>query len=76
MILQELRSYIEQHGSVTRLQLAKQFKMSEDGVDAMLSVWLKKGVISRTVDTNLDGYVMRVRYRVHQPDSLSLNVIM
>ncbi|MHA2937748.1 FeoC-like transcriptional regulator [Vibrio sp. RC27] len=76
MILQELRSYIEQRGSVTRLQLAKQFKMSEDGVDAMLSVWLKKGVISRTVDTNSDGYVMRVRYRIHQPDSLSLNVIM
>ena len=44
MILQELRSYIEQRGSVTRLQLAKQFKMSEDGVDAMLSVWLKRAL--------------------------------
>lgn len=76
MILQQLKAYIEQQGSVSRRQLAQQFRMSEDGVDAMLGVWLNKGVISRTVDTNAADHVMRVRYRVHQPDSLSLNVIM
>lgn len=76
MILQQLRDYIEEHGSVTRRELAKQFRLSEDGVDAMLGVWLNKGIISRTVDTNASDHVMRVRYRVHQPDSLSLNVIM
>lgn len=76
MILEQLRGYIAEHGSVSRRQLATQFKLSEDGVDAMLSVWLKKGVVSRTVDTNASDHVMRVRYRVHQSDSLALNVIM
>jgi putative ferrous iron transport protein C len=76
MILQQLKSYIEENGSVSRTQLAKHFHMSEDGVDAMLSVWLNKGVVSRTVDTNAANHILRVRYRVHQSDTLSMNVIM
>ncbi|NMU86560.1 iron transporter FeoC, partial [Vibrio parahaemolyticus] len=56
--------------------LAKQFGMSEDGADAMLSVWIKKGKISRLVDTNKAHDVTRVRYSVTKQDGLSLTVTM
>jgi putative ferrous iron transport protein C len=76
MILAELKAYIEQNGSVSRSHLAKRFALSEDGVDAMLDVWIKKGKISRFIDTNAAGYTTRVRYSLNQPDSLSLVVKM
>ncbi|MCA2453935.1 FeoC-like transcriptional regulator, partial [Vibrio alginolyticus] len=64
MILNELYQYIADKGTVSQSELAKQFGMSEDGADAMLSVWIKKGKISRLVDTNKARDVMRVRYAV------------
>lgn len=47
MILSDLKAYIDQQGRASRSQLAKQFGMSLDGVDAMLSLWVKKGEIGR-----------------------------
>ncbi|MCX8791367.1 FeoC-like transcriptional regulator [Vibrio parahaemolyticus] len=76
MILNELYQYIADKGTVSQSELAKQFGMSEDGVDAMLSVWIKKGKISRLVDTNKARDVMRVRYAVTEQDGLSLTVTM
>ncbi|MFW1506790.1 FeoC-like transcriptional regulator [Vibrio parahaemolyticus] len=76
MILNELYQYIADKGTVSQSELAKQFGMSEDGADAMLSVWIKKGKISRLVDTNKDRDVMRVRYAVTKKDGLSLTVTM
>ncbi|NAW58765.1 MULTISPECIES: FeoC-like transcriptional regulator [unclassified Vibrio] len=74
MILSELKRYIEQQGSASRKELAKCFALSEDGVDAMLTVWIRKGIISRTIDTNRAEHVTRVRYSVNRPDGLSLTV--
>lgn len=74
MILSELKRYIEQQGSASRKELAKRFALSEDGVDAMLTVWIRKGIISRTIDTNRSEHVTRVRYSVNRPDGLSLTV--
>ncbi|EGQ9597197.1 iron transporter FeoC [Vibrio parahaemolyticus] len=76
MILNELYQYIADKGTVSQSELAKQFGMSEDGADAMLSVWIKKGKISRMVDTNKALDVMRVRYAVTKQDGLSLTVTM
>ncbi|RJX73830.1 iron transporter FeoC [Vibrio sinensis] len=76
MILTELKQYIETHGVSSRAELAKKFHMSEDGVDAMLSVWIKKGKLSRLVDTNKAQVVTRVRYAETKKDSLSLTVTM
>ncbi|EPN7234340.1 FeoC-like transcriptional regulator [Vibrio vulnificus] len=76
MILNELYQYIADKGTVSQLDLAKQFGMSEDGADAMLSVWIKKGKISRLVDTNKAHSVTRVRYAVTKQDGLSLTVTM
>ncbi|CAH8202467.1 FeoC-like transcriptional regulator [Vibrio sp. SA48] len=74
MILTELKGYIEENGIVSRADLAKKFSMSEDGVDAMLNVWIKKGIISRTIDTNKAHHVTRVRYALNRNDGLSLTV--
>ncbi|HIF5959971.1 TPA: FeoC-like transcriptional regulator [Vibrio parahaemolyticus] len=76
MILNELYQYIADKGTVSQSELAKQFGMSEDGADAMLSVWIKKGKISRLVDTHKARDVMRVRYAVTKQDELSLTVTM
>ncbi len=76
MILKELYQYIADKGTVSQSDLAKQFGMSEDGADAMLSVWIKKGKISRLVDTNKAHDVTRVRYSVIKQDGLSLTVTM
>ncbi|CAI2311204.1 FeoC-like transcriptional regulator [Vibrio parahaemolyticus] len=76
MILNELYQYIADKGTVSQSELAKQFGMSEDGADAMLSVWIKKGKISRLVDINKARDVMRVRYAVTKQDGLSLTVTM
>lgn len=76
MILQQLYQYIADQGSVSQSDLAKQFGMSEDGADAMLSVWINKGRITRLVDTNKAHHVTRVRYAVTRQDGLSLTVTM
>ncbi|ARP38847.1 MULTISPECIES: FeoC-like transcriptional regulator [Vibrio] len=76
MILTELHQYIDNEGVAARSELASKFGMSEDGVDAMLSVWVKKGKISRLVDTNKHGHTTRIRYTISKQDGLSLNVMM
>ncbi|MDW6001469.1 FeoC-like transcriptional regulator [Vibrio mangrovi] len=76
MILNELKSYLEQHGTTSGVELARRFRMSEDGVDAMLGVWVKKGIISRFVDTRPGGEVRRIRYAVNHPQTLSLTAIL
>lgn len=76
MILTDLKDYIEAQGTVSRTHLAKHFAMSEDGIDAMLGVWIKKGVVSRYIDTNKAQHVTRVRYGINQSGGLSLTVRM
>ncbi|MCG9598149.1 FeoC-like transcriptional regulator [Vibrio sp. Isolate25] len=76
MILRELKQYIEQQGCVSQRELAKKFALSEDGVDAMLAVWVRKGQISRLVDTNKAHRVMRVRYSANCSDGIALTVTM
>ncbi|MDW6093461.1 FeoC-like transcriptional regulator [Vibrio rhizosphaerae] len=76
MILNELKSYLEQHGTTSGSILARHFRMSEDGVDAMLGIWVRKGVISRFVDTGQSGEIRRIRYAVNLPQALSLTAIL
>ena len=47
MILQDLRDLLQKHGRMTRKDLARQLNSSEDGVDAMLQVWMRKGRVSK-----------------------------
>lgn len=75
MILTELRSYISKQGSAARKELAKHFSLSEDGVDAMLEVWVQRGKLSRMVDLDKAGSVRQVRYRTVASNDIQLNVI-
>lgn len=47
MILQQLKQYIEQNGRSRRRDLAIHFGISEDGIDAMLDLWVRKGLIGK-----------------------------
>jgi putative ferrous iron transport protein C len=76
MILNELKSYLEQHGTTSGATLARRFRISEDGIDAMLGIWVRKGIISRFVDTSKSGEVRRIRYAVNSPQALSLTAIL
>ncbi|MEZ8822809.1 FeoC-like transcriptional regulator [Vibrio sp. 10N.261.55.A7] len=76
MILSALFEYISEHGTLSRSKLASKFLMSEDGVDVMLNVWVKKGKISRMIDTNKHGEITQVRYKRNEFDSLSMTVTM
>ena len=76
MILRELKQYIKQQGCVTQRELSKQFAISGDGVDAMLSVWIKRGEISRLIDLSKDGSKANVRYSLNQKNALALTVTM
>ncbi|WP_088126004.1 FeoC-like transcriptional regulator, partial [Vibrio cholerae] len=52
----------------TRQELARRFALSEDGIDAMLAVWIKKGVLSRQQYINAEDEVVRVRYVIGLSD--------
>ncbi|QUJ68382.1 ferrous iron transport protein C [Photobacterium sp. GJ3] len=80
MILHQLRAQVEQSGRISRHQLARQFGLSEDGVDAMMALWLRKGVIGqerggcRSGDCCLPSG--EVWYRLLKPDELPVTVIL
>ncbi|GLT17401.1 iron transporter FeoC [Vibrio zhanjiangensis] len=76
MILQALKTYVTEQGCVSQKALAKKFSISEDGVDAMIDIWIKKGVISRLVDTNKADKIVRIRYSANGANGLSLTVTM
>ncbi|EEW11259.1 FeoC-like transcriptional regulator [Vibrio mimicus] len=76
MILTKLRTAIEEKGNITRQELARRFSLSEDGVDAMLSVWIKKGVVSRQQYTNSEDAIVRVRYVINREGDLAVSVTM
>lgn len=73
MILKELKTYLEEQGTSKREVMAKHFGLSEDGVDAMLQVWINKGKVIRIQDTH-KGIETGVRYAINK--GISLNVRM
>lgn len=79
MILQQLREQVEQSGRISRRQLAHRFGLSEDGVDAMMALWVKKGLIGQERDgCNSAGCCKpqgEVWYRVLKANELPVTVI-
>ena len=47
MILRELGDYLAVQRKVSRRDLARQFHTSEDAVEAMLGVWMRKGHVAK-----------------------------
>ncbi|MCW8327548.1 FeoC-like transcriptional regulator [Photobacterium sp. SDRW27] len=79
MILQQLKQYIEQQRRVSRKSLANHFGMSEDGVDAMLDIWIRKGTVGKELvgcdSESCCQSAQEVWYRWLQADELSVTVI-
>ncbi len=71
MILTKLGQHLKEHSTVRRRDLCKKFAISDDGVDAMLEVWIKKGRVSRLVDEKRN----EVSYHWVQVNEIQLNVI-
>ena len=47
MILRELGDYLAVQRKVSRRDLARHFHTSEDAVEAMLGVWMRKGHVAK-----------------------------
>jgi len=76
MIISQLKEYIEQHKGASRKELAKHFALSEDGVDAMLDLWSRRGVISKVISTDKVGTIRQVQYRVNDNRMIAINTIL
>ncbi|KLV09160.1 ferrous iron transport protein C [Photobacterium aquae] len=79
MILQQLKQYLEQHGRASRQSIARHFGMSEDGVEAMLDVWIRKGKVGRELvgcssDACCQG-AQEIWYRPLRSDELAVTVM-
>ena len=48
MIVRELGTLLATRGRMTRLELARHFQASEEVVEAMLGVWMRKGRIRKS----------------------------
>lgn len=62
MILLALRDFIMTHPNCTKAQLMDAFRLSTDGVDAMLAVWVKKGKIQISMPKKTNEKQMRYRW--------------
>lgn len=74
MILTQLLDYLAEFGPSTQSHLAGHFALSEDGVDAMMAVWINKGRVTRTINQSTSGQAAQVKYSLVKPGSLSVTV--
>ncbi|MDG3085897.1 FeoC-like transcriptional regulator [Vibrio hannami] len=76
MIVSDLKAYIEQHEGASRSTLAKHFALSEDGVEAMLEIWVKKGKLTRQFKKDKYGNTVEVMYRIVKPQDIPLDIVL
>ena len=55
MILQQLKQTLEGQGWVEQQQLMKQFNLSDDALDSMLSIWMRRGLVIRSQAAGCNG---------------------
>lgn len=77
MILTRLKEHLVVNGKTSRAELAKKFAISEDGIDAMLALWIGKGKVSKTVTerSKIARLDRQVYYRWNDKNELSVTVI-
>lgn len=77
MILTRLKDHLVANGKTSRAELAKKFAISEDGIDAMLALWIAKGKISTAISERprLGQVSCDVWYRWNAESELSIKVI-
>ncbi|MDX2322024.1 MAG: FeoC-like transcriptional regulator [Moritella sp.] len=77
MILTRLKDHLVANGKTSRAELAKKFAISEDGIDAMLALWVAKGKVSTTVSERprLGQVNCDVWYRWNDENELAITVL-
>ncbi len=49
MILKQIKQYIDDNSRVSCKQLSEHFHMPENAIDAMIEVWVRKGLINKAI---------------------------
>lgn len=73
MILRELADSLQRQQRVTGRELARQFQTSEDAIDAMMGVWMRKGRVRKVSAGGCSGSCCGQRSETHyewQPEGL------
>jgi len=65
MILRELGDHLQRQGRVSRLELARQFDASEEMIEAMLGVWMRKGRVRKLHSAGCGGRCCGQREEVY-----------
>jgi len=55
MILQQLKQALEHQGWVEQRNLMRRFNLSEDALDSMLSIWMRRGLVVRNSAAGCSG---------------------
>lgn len=55
MILRDLGAYLAEQGRLSRRDLARHFNTSEDAIEAMLGVWMRKGRVRKCTGGGCSG---------------------
>lgn len=64
MILRELGDYLANQGRASRRDLARHFNTSEDAIEAMLGVWMRKGRVRKCHSGGCSGSCCGMREEV------------
>lgn len=77
MILTRLKDHLVANGKTSRAELAKTFAISEDGIEAMLALWIAKGKVSTLVSERPRLGQLRgdVYYRWNTESELAVTVL-
>jgi putative ferrous iron transport protein C len=73
MILRDLADSLQQQQRMTGRELARQFQTSEDAIDAMLGVWMRKGRVRKVSAGGCSGSCCGKRTDIYyewQPEGL------
>ncbi len=65
MILRELGASLQRQGRASRQDLARQFEASEEVIEAMLGVWMRKGRVRKRQSAGCSGRCCTQREEVY-----------
>lgn len=65
MILRELGDSLQRQGRASRHELARRFDASEDVIEAMLGVWMRKGRVRKVLSAGCGGRCCGQREEVY-----------
>ncbi|RXJ74750.1 hypothetical protein CS022_00510 [Veronia nyctiphanis] len=70
MILFDLLKFVELNSGITKKDLADHFEVSEDGIDAMILIWMQKGLLKTVRSRNGE-----MKYFHLKNNEISVNIL-